>query len=92
MAQAVSRRPLTMEACVRAWISVCAVCGGKSGTRTSFSSSSSILPYQYHSTVALHTHIIWGVNNKPVGGRNSETLSHSIDMNNNNIYQYIKAM
>jgi hypothetical protein len=31
----------------------------------------------------LHTYIICGMNNSPVGGRSSETSSHPIDMNNN---------
>jgi hypothetical protein len=42
--------------------------------------SSSAFPCQYNSTVALHIHIgsvIWGVNNRPVGGRSSETQSQS---------------
>jgi hypothetical protein len=32
MAQAISRRPLTAEARVRARVKPCGVCGGKSGT------------------------------------------------------------
>jgi hypothetical protein len=34
MAQAVSRRPLTAEAWVRARVNPCEICGGKSGTGT----------------------------------------------------------
>jgi hypothetical protein len=30
------------------------------------------------------SHIIWGMNSRPVGGLNSETLSHPIDMNSSN--------
>jgi hypothetical protein len=30
------------------------------------------LPCEYHSTVAAHILIAWGMNNKPVGGRSSE--------------------
>jgi hypothetical protein len=30
--------------------------------------------------------IIWGMNNRPVGGCSSETQSHPIDMNNNIAY------
>jgi hypothetical protein len=63
MAQVVSRRPLTAEARVRAWVNPCGICGGQSGTGTGFSSSSSAFPCQYHSTVALQTHIIWGMCN-----------------------------
>jgi hypothetical protein len=28
----------------------------------------SVFPCQYHSTVALNIHIIWGMNKRPVGG------------------------
>jgi hypothetical protein len=59
MAQAVSRRPLTAEARVRARVNPCGICGGQSGTGIGFSPSSSVFPCQYHSTVALRTHIIW---------------------------------
>jgi hypothetical protein len=34
MAQAVTRRPLTAEAQIRAWFNRCVLCGGKSGTGT----------------------------------------------------------
>jgi hypothetical protein len=57
MSQAVSRRPLTAEARVQARISPCGICGGQRGTVTGFSPSSSGLACQYHSTLALHTHI-----------------------------------
>jgi hypothetical protein len=63
MSQAVSRRPLTAEARVRAWFNPCWICGGQSGTGTGFSPSSSVFPCRYHSTVALQTHIIWGTRN-----------------------------
>jgi hypothetical protein len=63
MAQVVSRRPLTAEARVRAWVYPCGICGGQSGTGTGFSQSSSVFPCQYQSTVALKTHIIWGMRN-----------------------------
>jgi hypothetical protein len=52
MAQAVSRRPPTAEARVRSWVSPCGICGGQSGTGTSFSPSTSVFPCHFHSTGA----------------------------------------
>jgi hypothetical protein len=40
---------------------------------------------QYHSTIALCVHIyVPGMNNRPVGGRSSETSPHPIEMNKKN--------
>jgi hypothetical protein len=44
MAQAVSRRPLTVESRVRARIYPCGICGGYCGSGTSFLPSSSVCP------------------------------------------------
>jgi hypothetical protein len=63
MAQVVSRRPVTAEARVRARVNPCGICGGQSGTGTGFSPEFFGFPCQYHSTVALQTHIIWGMRN-----------------------------
>jgi hypothetical protein len=63
MDQVVSRRLLTAEARVRFRVNPCGICGGQSGTGTGFSPSSSGFPCLYHSTVALQTHIIWGMRN-----------------------------
>jgi hypothetical protein len=60
MAQVVSRRPFSAEDRVRARVNLC---GGQSGTGTGFSPSPSVFPCQYHSTVALQIHIIWGMRN-----------------------------
>jgi hypothetical protein len=43
MAQAVSRRPLTAEARVRARVSICGICGQR-GTGTGFSPNISVFP------------------------------------------------
>jgi hypothetical protein len=58
MAEVVSRRPLTAETWVRARVNPCGICGGQSGTGAGFSPSSSVFPCQYHSTVALQTHML----------------------------------
>jgi hypothetical protein len=58
--QAVSRRPPTTEASVRARGAPCGICGGQCGIRTGFSLSFSVFPCQYNSTVVLHTHISAG--------------------------------
>jgi hypothetical protein len=53
--------PLTADTWVRARFSPYGICDGQSGIGAGFSPSSLVLPCQYNSTVALHTHIIWGM-------------------------------
>jgi hypothetical protein len=55
MALAVSRRPLTAEVRVRFRLSPCGICCGQSGTGTGYSPSTSVIPYQFHSTCAPQT-------------------------------------
>jgi hypothetical protein len=79
MAQAVSR----LEIHVRAFINPRGICDGSSGTGTGFFPEIFGFPCQYNSTVVVHIqYIIWLMNNRPVSGRSSETLSHTIDMGN----------
>jgi hypothetical protein len=56
MAQAISHRPLTVEARVTPYW----VCGGQSSPGTAFYLNSSLLPWQYNSTIALLSHILSG--------------------------------
>jgi hypothetical protein len=65
MVQVVSRRPLTAEARVRAWVNPCGdLWWTKWHWDRFFSESFGFSPVNiYHSTVALQTHIIWGMRN-----------------------------
>jgi hypothetical protein len=60
MAQAVSCWPLTPEARVHTQVSPYGICGGQSDTVIGFSLSSLGFACQYHSTMALHSHISGG--------------------------------
>jgi len=57
MAQVVTCQPVTAEAHVQSQASICRICGGKSGTGTGFSPSTSDFAYHYHSTNALYSFI-----------------------------------
>jgi hypothetical protein len=57
MAQVLTHRPLTAETWVRALVSPRGICGGQSDVKTGFSLNSTVPPSQYHSIVAVHTHI-----------------------------------
>jgi hypothetical protein len=57
MAQVVSHRPLTMDARVHVQVSPCGFCGEHSGTGTDFHQVIWFFLCQYHTTVALHTHM-----------------------------------
>ena len=50
MAQAVSRRPLTADACVGSQTSVCEICGRQRGICTGFSPRTSVFSVHCHST------------------------------------------
>jgi hypothetical protein len=55
--QAVSRRHVTAEDRVRCQANMLVIYGGRSGTKTDFSPSTSVFPCQYHSTNAPHSFI-----------------------------------
>ena len=57
IAQAVSRWPLATKARALFQVSPSEICGGKSGTGTGFSPSTSLIPCQYHSIIALYLFI-----------------------------------
>jgi hypothetical protein len=84
MAQVVSHRPLAAVSRVRARINLCGICGLQSGTGTGFSPSSSVFPCQYHSAVALQTHIIWG---QLVAAVQSRSLTPSKSISQSTIYK-----
>jgi hypothetical protein len=74
MVQTVSRRPLTAKTGVRARVSPCGIFGEQSGTATDFSPSCLVFTSQYHlCRGSAYSYVIWGINNRPGGGRSSET-------------------
>jgi hypothetical protein len=81
MAQAVSCRPFTAGARIRALISSCDICGEQSGSGTGFSPSSSafsvsIIPPWF--SILTYRLVM---KNRLVCGRSSETSFHTIDLN-----------
>jgi hypothetical protein len=80
MAQAVSRRRLTAEARVGAVVSPCGIFDGQRDTQTGFYSNPPVSLCQYHSTLDPCSYITWGMNNRSVRGRRSETCFRPIDM------------
>jgi hypothetical protein len=81
MAQAVNLWPFTAEARVRARVILCEICGAQIRTGTHFSPNS----FGFILLVSFR----WGMNNRPVGGRSSESSSHPVDDSNNNNYYYL---
>jgi hypothetical protein len=73
MAQAVSRRPLTAVARICTRVNLCGICGRQSSTGTGFSPSYSVFPVNIISLFLPCSYIIWGLNDRPVSGRSSET-------------------
>jgi hypothetical protein len=84
MAQAVSRGPLTAEAQIRARISVGFVVGKVTLGQVFSKFFGFTLSVSFHRRFP-YPYIIWGMNNRPVSGRSSETQSHPIDLNNNKL-------
>jgi hypothetical protein len=73
MAQAVSRRPVTVEARVRGRVSPCGISGGRNNIETVFIR---VLLFAPVSVIPPWLSIlIWGMNNRSVGGRNPIPLT-----------------
>jgi hypothetical protein len=82
MAQVVSRRLVSAKARVRAEVNQSGICGGIRDTGTG---QASLRVFQFLLSVSFHrgspcSHITWGLDSRPVGGRSSET-EHPIDVN-----------
>jgi hypothetical protein len=60
MIQAVSRRYLKAEPRVHARVCQCGICCGQISNGTGCPPNYSAFPCQYHSTVAVHTHMSFG--------------------------------
>jgi hypothetical protein len=67
MAQVVGRRPLTAEDLVVVRVSPCGICSGQSDSGTAFLRVLRFSPI-------FTGRIIWGMNERPFGGFNSDTV------------------
>jgi hypothetical protein len=75
IAQAVRRRPLTAEARVPARVIPCGICSGHVALgQISFQVLLFLLSTSFHRG-SPRSYITTGMNNRPVGGRSSETVS-----------------
>jgi hypothetical protein len=77
MAQVVSRRYLTAEARVHVGFSPCGICGGKSGTGTGYSLSSSVFPVNIIPPCPLLSYIICEMNTRLLRGAVQRHLTSS---------------
>jgi hypothetical protein len=73
LAQVINRRPLTAEARVRARVVNVGFVVDKVALGQVFLQVLRFPLSMYHPTVALQTHIIWGMNSMSVSGSSSET-------------------
>jgi hypothetical protein len=81
----VSRRSLTAEGQVRARVSPFGICVDRVALGQCFLRVVRFSPVTVISLwLSTLLYIRWGMNNRPVSGRSSETKSHPIDVNNNN--------
>jgi hypothetical protein len=77
MAQKVSRQPVTAESLVSARVSHVVFLKDKLPLGQVFLLSSSVSPYQYHSTKALRAHVTWGWTTCPLVAAVQTILSPS---------------
>jgi hypothetical protein len=82
LSQAVTSRPLTTEALVRALVNLCGIYGRQSVPVTGLSRSSSVFPVSIIPPWLFILIFHWGMNNRLTDGRSSETFSHPFDVYN----------
>jgi hypothetical protein len=75
MTQVVCCSLLTVEARVRIYVSPRRIFGRQSSSGTGFFLNPSVFPSPCHPTGAPYSCIIWGMNNRPIDGHSSETIS-----------------